>query len=269
MKPSIVIQSDYGRGSLAFAKMAGIIETVSANSDVVDTNQCFEKDNVRQMSAYLFTTIPFWPDGTIFVASCGSGDKVAAELDNGSVLLSENNGMATMYADNFGVKRVFRLNEEYQSEEFGLARAAGVLNQSSLETIGQQIPLDDLVLFAIPASIIGKGLAIGKIGMLLKTFGNITFTIRTAEFEQTGIKVNDPLRVTITHDGQTVYQKEMTYQPSFGYVSIGEPVIFNGSSGYMDIGLNQRSFINECLPELLAAEDINAYEVRIERLEVL
>ncbi len=33
----------------------------------------------------------------------------------------------------------------------------------------------------------------------------------------------------------------------------------------MDIGLNQESFIDRCLPELLTAEDIGSYHVRIEK----
>ena len=91
--------------------------------------------------------------------------------------------------------------------------------------------------------------------MLLKTFGNITFSIGTDEFEKTGIRTGDAVRVTFTRDGKVEWQAEMTYQPSFGYVPEGDPVVFNGSSGYMDIGLNRKSFIAECIPQILAAKD--------------
>ena len=58
----------------------------------------------------------------------------------------------------------------------------------------------------------------------------------------------------------------MTFQPSFGYVPEGEPVVFNGSSGYLDIGLNKKSFIDEAMPQILKAENPLDFYVRIEKL---
>ena len=46
----------------------------------------------------------------------------------------------------------------------------------------------------------------------------------------------------------------------------GDPVIFNGSSGYLDIGLNRKSFIDEALPQILEAPDPLEFHVRIEKV---
>lgn len=102
--------------------------------------------------------------------------------------------------------------------------------------------------------------------MLLKNFGNLTFTIGTDEFEDTGIRTGDRIRVTFTRNGEIQYDEEMTYQPSFGYVPVGDPVVFNGSSGYMDIGLNMKSFIDECIPQILDCPDPGEFKVRIEKI---
>ena len=59
---SVVIHSDRGTGDTLFAKIAGTILGITPGCDVVDGSQGMEKDNVRQISAYLFTTVPFWPD---------------------------------------------------------------------------------------------------------------------------------------------------------------------------------------------------------------
>ncbi|MBQ5341092.1 MAG: hypothetical protein J6W57_03710, partial [Oscillospiraceae bacterium] len=120
--------------------------------------------------------------------------------------------------------------------------------------------------FTIPKAIIRDGYAEGEVGMLLRTFGNITFTIGTDEFEDTGIVTGDRVRVTFTRNGNTEYQKEMTYQPSFGYVPVGDPVVFNGSSGYMDIGLNMKSFIDTCLPQIIDSPDPGEFKVVIEKI---
>ena len=73
---SVVIHSDSGTYSTLYAKAAGIIETLSPGTDAVDADQAFEKGNVRQVSAYLFTTVPFWPDGTVFVSLVGDGEPI-------------------------------------------------------------------------------------------------------------------------------------------------------------------------------------------------
>ena len=265
MKPSIVLHSDGGAGSLEFVKMAGIIETLCPDTDVVDASHFFEKGNVPQVSAYLFTTIPFWPAGTIFVSCVNEGKNIITVFNNGSCLLSPDNGAATMTVDNFGYKEAYLLKEEYQTE-FGLVKAAAALaGGKEMTDIGVKME-EEIYLFRVPAAEISEGLALGEVGMLLKTFGNITFTIRTDDFEKTHIRINDMVHVTFTYQKETVWEKTVPYKPSFGYVEEGEAVVFNGSSGYMDIGLNKRSFIAECIPQILTAEHIGDYKVRIEKV---
>ena len=266
MKPSVIIHNDCERGSVEFAKLAGIINTVSQNSDVVDANQYFEKDNAAMTGAYLFTTVPFWPEGSIFLSLVGQGRSIAVVLNNSSIIVTRDNGTVTMCHDSIGMKEAYLLNDEY-SDDYGMAKACGLLiNGKGLSELGTETDPENIMIFRIPEARISEGRAEGAVGMLLKTFGNITFTIKTEDFEKTGIKKDDKLHVVFTRDGKIVYDEKMTYQPSFGYVGIGEPVVFNGSSGYMDIGLNQRSFIETCLPEILDSKDITEYKVLIERI---
>ena len=267
MKPSVVIQSDCGYASTTFAKFAGMIETIAPHTDVVETNLSFEKGDSLPMSAYLYTLVPFWRDGTIFVSLMNDERKVAIQLENNSILLGSDDGFSTMCIEHFGFKGARLLStKQFQDDEFILARAsASLVNGLSFEELGEELTLEELNLFHLPPVRIEEGLAEGVIAMLLKSFGNLTFNIATDDFERTNIKHGDTVKVTISKEGNTVYEDIMTYQPSFGYVEVGKPVVFNGSAGYMDIGLNLKSFINECLPELLE-NDPTQYNVRIERL---
>ena len=269
MKPSIIVHNDCDFNSVEFVKLAGIINSISPNTDVVDASQYFEKDDVIKVGAYLFTTVPFWPEGSVFLSLVGKGKPIAVVLNNNNIIITRDNGTVSMCDDNIGIKKVYKLNEEYAEDDYAMAKAcADLINaDSDLFVIGETINKEDIKIFIMPETIISDGKACGAIGMLLKTFGNITFTIKTEDFEKTGIKKDDLLDVSITKDGKVVYHEKMTYQPSFGYVEVGEPLIFNGSSGYMDIGLNQKSFINERLPELLESEDITEYKVSIERID--
>ncbi len=265
---SVVIHSDRGTASVFYAQAAGIIETLSPGHDAVDASQNFEEGNVQMVSAYLYTTVPFWPDGTVFFSAVGGGRPVAVRLSNGSFIVSGNNGTATMCAMDIGIDCVRYIDPSvFGDDEWAAVRCCAALARGDcFNDVGPLLSGGEAVLFSEPEAETGDGYAEGAVAMLLKNFGNITFTIRTVDFEKTGISTGDSVRVTFTRDGQTVYSEDMTYQPSFGYVPVGDPVIFNGSSGYMDIGLNMRSFIEKCLPQVLEVPDPGVFKVRIEKI---
>ncbi len=265
---SVVIHSDAGTASTFFARAAGIVETVSPGTDAVDASQNFEKDNAAMVSAYLYTSVPFWPDGTVFLSMVGSGEPIAVRLRNGSYIVSPNNGTATMSAGLLGFDSSRHIDPDlYGSDGWEAVRCAAALaGGASFESIGPLVAEGGTVFFSMEKAVIGEGYAEGAVGMLLRNFGNITFTIGTDEFEDTGIRTGDRVRVTFTRNGEVQYDEDMTYQPSFGYVPVGDPVVFNGSSGYMDIGLNMKSFIDECIPQILDCPDPGEFKVRIEKI---
>ena len=267
MMHPVVLHNDEPFGSVAFAKLAGIAETLCPGIDLVDASQHFETDNVRAVSAYLYTTVPFWPAGTVFLSLVGKGEAVAVRLSNGTYVVSGNNGTVTMSLVETKMTEAVRISPSYGNDGYELLRAAVDLAKGKdLKEVGETLPLSEVLCFRIPDAHIEEGLAEGEVGMLLKNFGNITFNIRTDDFEKTGIRTGDPVRVTFSRHGEIVWKDDMTYQPSFGYVPEGSPVVFNGSSGYMDIGLNKQSFIRQCIPGILEEEDIGSYKVRIERI---
>ena len=268
MASSVVIHSDSGTYSTLFAKAAGIIACLAPKAEIVDASQGFEHGNIRQISAYLFTSVPFWPDGTVFLSLAGEGEPVAVRLASGSYIISPNNGTATMCVKSFGIESArFIDTEKFGGDEWALVRCAAALAAGeNFENIGRLAGEGETVYYDLPVSVIGDGYAEGEVSMLLMTFGNITFSIGTDEFENTGIRTGDAVRVTFTRNGSIEWQADMTYQPSFGYVPEGAPVVFNGSSGYMDIGLNKKNFIKRCIPQILDADDPGEFKVRIEKI---
>ena len=268
MKPAVVILSDCGLASVRFAQMAGVIESLAPHTDVSAGSLVFEKNNIPQISAYLFTAVPFWPAGTVFLSDAGEGKLIAVRLPSGTILIGPDNGFATVSVYSFGYDCAWEVSpEQFGSDSFAAARAAAALVSGlSPEQLGHRLEREDVFFFAVPQAKISDGKAEGEVTMLLKTFGNLTFSIATDDFEKTGIVHGDTVEVTFTLDDQVIYREQMTYQPSFGYVPEGAPVIFNGSAGYMDIGLNRKSFIDTCLPEILKAEDPGTYKVCIEKV---
>lgn len=267
MRPSIAFHSDCGLYSTQYAKVAGVIESRCPDLDIMLASPAFEKDNVVAVAAYLYTTVPFWPAGTISISMVGAGRPIAVMVDNGSVILSGDNGTATMCCKHFGFKGARLLSEKYGNDGYELARcAADLASGMPFEEVGEELKKEDVFFYSMPQAKIEKGVAEGEVAMLLRSFGNITFSIGTDEFEGTEIKHGDLVKVTFTYNGKTVYEETMPYQPSFGFVPHGDPVVFNGSSGYMDIGLNMESFIDTCIPEILTIENPGDYKVRIEKV---
>ena len=68
------------------------------------------------------------------------------------------------------------------------------------------------------------------------------FNISVKDFVKAGFQHGDMVHVLLQHKGETVYEQEVLYHKSFGFVPEGEPIIFNSSSTYVSLGLNMDSF---------------------------
>ncbi|MBR3392694.1 MAG: SAM-dependent chlorinase/fluorinase [Firmicutes bacterium] len=282
MKP-LIVHMDCGPASTEWAKVAGLCQKTCPGLDV-SQGTLLMQDSLT-ISAYLYTTLPYWPDESVFLSlvkkgfnqaattSAFSSLPVAIRLPNGSIILSPNNGTATVCASLMSEGDLSRLSayfvdpSRFGGDDYALVRCgASLAGGLPLEEVGPKASLREVFFYSLPKASIQPGIAEGQVFMLLKTFGNLTFTISIDEFEQTGIKSGDPVHVTFTRDGKIEWESDTSFQPSFGYVPEGEPVVFNGSSGYMDIGLNRKSFIDECLPQILTLEDPTQFKVRIEKI---
>ena len=269
MTKALIIHLDCGPAGLEWAKVCGLSQRVSPGIQVSAGNLTI--DNPLSLSAYLYTTVPYWPDGSVFLSMPNTPSAsriVAVRLRSGSIILSPDDGTSTLCASRIGIRDAYEIDpDQFGADSYAIIRCGAMLAAGlPLEKAGAALSPEDVFQFTIPQAVTGNGVAEGQVFMLLKTFGNLTFTISIEDFEKAGFRTGDALRVTFTRGGKIEYQKEMTFQPSFGYVPEGEPVVFNGSSGYLDIGLNKKSFIDEAMPQILKAENPLDFYVRIEKL---
>lgn len=117
--------------------------------------------------------------------------------------------------------------------------AAGVIDYAG---VGPAYPVSEIVTFKIPASSAGPNEAHGCVTELMDTFGNLETNIRIDQFESTGIRQGEHVRVRICHKGATVFDKPILYHRSFGYAKPGEEILYNSSTGFMGIAMNQQDF---------------------------
>lgn len=284
-KPNIVLQTDFGLTNSFVNSMYGVIKTVDDSLGVYDLNHQVREFDVAQAGGFLATTIPFWPAGTIFVSVVDPGvgtprRACVAKLANGSYIVTPDNGTLTLPDMRIGIvavreidENVNRLKGSEKSHTFhgrdlfaycAARLAAGVI---TYEGVGPEYSLDEIVRYKVDTATVKPGRVECEILSALRQFGNLNLSVETDAFEKTGIVHGDKVHVTIVKGGETLFDGDAPYEKSFGYVEMGAPVLFNGSSGTMGFGLNQRNFSQTYLPHIFdQGENCCDYKVTIVKL---
>ena len=84
----------------------------------------------------------------------------------------------------------------------------------------------------------------GRVTSISRYLGNLFTNIRTQDMEDNGFVTGERYRVVLTGEstGRTAFDEEVTYAVSFGHVKRGQALIFNGSTLYLCVAINQDSF---------------------------
>ena len=48
--------------------------------------------------------------------------------------------------------------------------------------------------------------------------------------------------MTLSNKGSVYFEKNVLYEKSFGFVEVGEPILFDSSTNYIELGINQGNF---------------------------
>lgn len=263
MKPAIVIQTDFSLTWSAVAQMKGVMKQVDPTLEIVDLCHDIKKFDPWEASLSLQATEPYWPKGTIFVSVVDPGvgtqrRACVAKLKDGTIVVTPDNGSLTHLVHSVGVAEVREIDESinrYPAREqvsvfhgrdlFGYCAARLAANVISFEEVGPAYPVSEIVeceeYYIEP--VIRKQYAQGFILTGVKHFGGINLNLTNEAFKQTGISYGDTVQVVICHRGQECYREEMPFVHSFGDVPKGKALLYEGSSGYLSIDLNQDNFM--------------------------
>ena len=159
----IVLQTDFGGTS---APMTGICKIVSRELQVYDLTHQVPKFNVQIAGKNVAETIPFWPEGTVFVSVVDPGVGTprrasVAKTCNGYYVVTPDNGTLTAIQDTFGIEEIREIDQSinrYQGNEWsnksdifhgrdifaycGARLAAGVI---TYEQVGKSYPVTEIV----------------------------------------------------------------------------------------------------------------------------
>lgn len=279
MKSCVVLQSDFGISTGLPASMTAVIVKIDPEIRVFDLCHEVREYDIRQGGRILESTHSYWPDGTIFVSVVDPGvgttrKSCVAKLDNGSYVVTPDNGTLSYLIDRIIEVREIdeRSNRLAGSDEhhtfhgrdvyaYTAARlAAGIIDYAG---VGPKYDTSEIVVFEKPKAELLNGICHGEITDAHDHFGNIGISIPNEMIKQMGVGVGSFVRVEIIKNDLLVFDKTMLFHKSFGWVKPGELILNECSNDYVEISINQGSFIEIELPELKKAYDLSVYKVRI------
>lgn len=265
MKPAILLQTDFSNTWGAVASMKGVIRIVDPELEIFDLCHDIKSFDPWEASLSLNTVEPYWPKGTVIVSVVDPGVGTirrasAALLCDGTYVISPDNGSFTHLKNSVGIKEIREIDESrnrYRGGEevsvfhgrdlFGYCAALLASGNISFEDIGPSYPVSEVVEceeFYYQPKVSGRTVSTW-IMTGLKHFGGIEFGITNEEFRALGYREGCPVRVVICHNAQVVFNQDVPFAKSFGFVEKGDPVLYCGSSKYLSLDCNMDNFMDK------------------------
>jgi len=255
----VVFQSDFGLKDGAVSAMKGVAMGVSIDLKLFDLTHEIPAYNIWEAAYRLEQTVPYWPQGTVFVSVVDPGvgtsrKSVVLKTKSGQFIVTPDNGTLTLIAASQGIEAIREIDETVNRRQgsensytfhgrdvyaYTAARlAAGVIR---FEQVGKLLPNEVVKINYQEAAMDGPKIK-GTIAILDVQYGNIWTNIPSDLFRELDAKFGDMIRVKIFHNNIKVYQGMLPYSATFADVAEGKPLLYLNSLMQVSFALNQQSF---------------------------
>lgn len=272
MKPTVVLQSDFGSGG--GGSMAGVIKSIDPEVNVYDFEHFVEPFNVVAASASLSRIIKVWPAGTVFVSVVDPGvgterRTCVARLDNDTYIVTPDNGTLTMIAEHVTEVRMIdeSINRLPGSENCFIYHgrdvfaytagrlAAGII---SYEEVGPSYPVEEIVVEELTAieTVVKPGYARAGLFDIEASYGCLRVNLYHKDFREIcGFEYGEKVRLVISDGEKDLFDDIAYYDKAFGLVPKYAPFICGdtqlGDDQKIRFSLNEENFIEKYAPELI------------------
>ena len=264
-KPILVFQTDFTYMEGAVCAMYGVVKSVDAELEIIDGTHEIPRYDIWSASYRLYQTVRFWPEGTIFVSVVDPGvgttrKACVAETLDGYYIVTPDNGTLTHIYRSSGIGTVREIDENanrlrgkgtegtsvfHGRDVFGYcaARLAGGI--ITYKEVGPEYSPEMIVRFPVEEAALEDGAVRGFFEIGDPNFGNLWTNIPLDLFNWAGFRYGDILLLQVAHEGNTVFEKGIPFQPSFGFVGRGEPVIYTNELMNIALAVSMGSAIDE------------------------
>jgi S-adenosylmethionine hydrolase len=255
----LVLQSDFGMRDSAVASMKGVAVGVSPDIAIFDLTHEIPVFNIWEASLRLVQAAEYWPKGTVFVSVVDPGvgterKSVVLLTKSGHYFVTPDNGTLTFVAEQLGIESVREIDEAVNrlanSEEsytfhgrdvYAYTGARLASDTITFDEVGRQLPAR-IVSIDYQRPMIEDDVIFGNISILDIQYGNIWTNVDRETFRRLTVAPGEYFNVRISHDDETVFEGQLPYFPTFGYVDEGESLLYLNSVGGVSLAINQGSF---------------------------
>jgi len=236
MSMVITLITDFGESAYVGA-MKGVIASICPDAKIIDITHNIKKFDMRHAAYELHVVAPHFPKGTIHLVVVDPGVGTArrgviVETDD-QLFVGPDNGVFS-FID--GIKRVYELSvgdasSTFHGRDVFAPAAAKLACGDAPESLGKVT--EGIKKITLREVNVAEGFASGE-ALVSDDFGNVITNITKDDLEKAGIKYGDSIELRVWGLPQKVRLVE-----SYGFAEKGELVCLVGSSGYLEIAINQ------------------------------
>ncbi len=261
MTQIIALLTDFGTTDAYVGVMKGVLLGIAPDAQLIDLTHAIEPQNVKQAAFVLLNNFRYFPTGTVFMVvvdpGVGSNRKAIAVRAGDYTFIVPDNGVLSYVLRDLGEHQAFELSDPayrlsgtsatFHGRDIFAPGAAHVAAGVPLNRFGSA--LDRLVELPEPLLTIeenrlqGEVLHVDHFGTAVTSIGGLRWAsseqlVLDARFgDGTSLGLAAKKAVVIVGD-----QMLRTIKHTYAEVAPGESLALVGSSGYLELSINQGSF---------------------------
>jgi len=258
--PIIALLTDFGLSDAYVGTMKGVLLSICPAARLVDLSHAIEPQNVQQAAYVLLTAVRYFPPDTIFLVVVDPGvgtarEPIAVQTSHG-VYVAPNNGVLSYVLRRVQVQSVvvlenpaYRLpdaSQTFHGRDIFSPAAAYLANGVPVGAFGPALSelrwLEDPRLDITLPHVHGEVLHIDHFGNVITSIGELIWAgpatlelIPRFGLHRPPLSTLDAEACSVTIGSQTI----RAIHPTYGSVPPGSLVALVGSSGQLEIGINQ------------------------------
>jgi len=247
LKPSpiITLLTDFGTRDPYVAAMKGTILKICADAKIVDISHEVPRFNIKHAAFLMIQTTQYFPEGTIHVVVVDPGvgtsrRRIMIETKK-NFFIGPDNGVLIPAAEREGISQIIEIrstkymlsevSKTFEGRDVFAPVAAHLASGTPLESFGNLIK--NVVRHPFQSPKISKDGISGEV-IHIDVFGNLITNIGKNHLRAKNIKFGEEIAVSIndrTH--------KIPFLRTYGDSSKGEYLATIGSSGFLEISINQ------------------------------
>lgn len=242
----ITFLTDFGSESGYSAQMKGVVHSICQDVCCVDISHQVSPHQVKQGAFLLRSIVPYFPRGTVHVGvvdpGVGSQRKAIVLATRRHIFVGPDNGLLMPAARLFGDIAAYEIKNQallkhpvsqtFHGRDMFAPVAAHIMNGVPFDQIGPRIDINELVDLSFQKPSISDDVMMASV-LYIDHFGNIITNVSTMQMHRFA-SVGDEFNLRMKEQ-----QLSIPFVSSYADVDPGKLLALMGSSGFLEISMNQ------------------------------